>query len=121
MLFFKNKTISINNVGLIVELADNHIKKAIGLMYRKRLPYNNGMLFIFSKNKYLKFWMLFTRIPLSIAFINSEGIITEIINLFPGSLKTITSKEKIRFALEVNQNYFSENNIKTGDRVKGLH
>ncbi len=113
-------TISINGYNLIVEVADTAIKRTIGLMFRENLDWNNGMLFVFSKPEYASFWMKNTKIALSLAFIDKNGVITELLDLKPFDLRSKTSKNKISYVLEVNQGWFWKNGSKVGDIVKGL-
>ena len=61
-----------------------------------------------------------TQIPLSIAYIDKNGIITDILELKPFDLRGKSSKNKVCYALELNQNWFKKNGIKVGDYVKGL-
>ena len=74
------KVINRNNrvVKLFVEIADTGRKRMQGLMNRRSLKQNSGMLFIFPYKKKMNFWMKDTYIPLSIAYINQNGIINEI-------------------------------------------
>jgi len=60
-------------IGLTVQVADTQKKREKGLMFVKKLPENEGMLFVFSKKTYGQFWMKNTLIPLSIAFLDSDG------------------------------------------------
>ncbi|KHE93534.1 MAG: hypothetical protein SCABRO_00706 [Candidatus Scalindua brodae] len=75
------------------------------------------MLFIYPQEQNLSFWMKNTKIPLSIAFINSEEIITQIDSMTPYSLMSHTSKEKVKYALEMEQGWFSKNGIEVGNKV----
>jgi uncharacterized membrane protein (UPF0127 family) len=86
-------------------------------MFRDALDKDHGMLFIYPQEKNLSFWMKNTRIPLSIAFINSKGIITQIDSMTPYSLMSHTSKEKVKYALEMEQGWFRKNGIKIGSKI----
>ena len=68
---------------LFVELANTHIKQAYGLMDRKSLPDNNGMLFKFKYAHNLSFWMRNTYIPLDIAFLDDNGKVLQIESMAP--------------------------------------
>ena len=105
---------------LIVEVADTETEIMTGLMHRKELPWNEGMLFVFPKPENVGFWMKDTTIPLSIAFIDENGVITEILDLKPKDTTLKTSKKKVLYALEVNQGWFKKNGIEIGDVVKEL-
>jgi len=117
----KNNKLSINGKMLSVELANTPFKRSIGLMHRKYLDSESGMLFIFPENKKLSFWMKDTHIPLSIAYINVDGIITSIENLAPYDNSSIKSQTPCRYALEVNQGWFEKNKINVGDKIKWAH
>ncbi len=114
----KTEKIEINGVVLNVEIAETEKERATGLMNRKSLDSDSGMLFVFEGDGKLSFWMKNTYIPLSIAFINSDGIIREIRDMTPESLDPVISKNNVRFALEVNRGYFGEKGISAGDAVR---
>lgn len=107
-----------NKIYLNAEIADNEFRRRKGLMFRKSLPANEGMLFVFEYSQKLSFWMKNTYIPLSIAFIDSEGFIKEIYDMAPLNEHLIyTSNHPVRYALEVNKGWFAGNNIAPGCRV----
>ncbi|MDR2476486.1 MAG: DUF192 domain-containing protein [Treponema sp.] len=120
---FETAKISIERTGaapvaIQVELARTAEERSQGLMYRKGLPDGEGMLFIFEKDDTLSFWMKNTIIPLSIAFIASDGRIVEIKDMRPGGLNSVKSSRSVRYALEVPHGWFDRAGIKTGDVVK---
>ena len=100
------------------EIVKNHEDMAIGLMGRHALPKNAGMLFDFGKDQPLSFWMKNTYIPLQIAFIDSKGVVKRISSMAPLSTHSIRSNGDCRYALEVNEGWFDENNIRTGATVE---
>jgi uncharacterized membrane protein (UPF0127 family) len=104
-------------VHLQVELALSPEEQAQGLMYRKSLDEGQGMLFVFDRDKLASFWMKNTLIPLSIAYINSDGTILEIHDMRPEDLSLIRSSRSVRYALEVPQGWFSRAGIGPGDRA----
>ncbi len=107
-----------NAVYLNVEIADNEFRRRKGLMFRKSLPSNEGMLFVFEYDQKLSFWMKNTYIPLSVAFIDASGIIREVYDMVPLNEHIIySSKHSVRYALEVNKGWFDGNNIAPGCRV----
>jgi uncharacterized membrane protein (UPF0127 family) len=105
-------------VEISVETARTDEERAKGLMYRKVLPDGEGMLFIFDRDQQLSFWMKNTIIPLSIAFISSDGHIIEIKDMQPNDLNSVKSSRSVRYALEVPQGWFERVNVKAGDVVK---
>jgi uncharacterized protein len=97
------------------EVAHTTEQKARGLMHRTRLGDNDGMIFIFDGKTRANFWMKDTPLPLSIAFIDSRGVILEIADMKPFDETTIQSaSDQVAFALEMNQNWFSLNRVKPG-------
>jgi uncharacterized membrane protein (UPF0127 family) len=105
-------------VYITVEIARTEEERAQGLMYRKKLPDGEGMLFIFERDQQLSFWMKNTSIPLSIAFISSDGRITEIRDMQPHDLNSVQSSRSVRYALEAPQGWFTRAGIKPGDLMQ---
>jgi uncharacterized membrane protein (UPF0127 family) len=99
------------------EIASTHKQQERGLMYRKTMAKNSGMLFDFREDLPLAFWMKNTYLPLQIAFISNQGKILQIESMAPLSTKRIYSKKECRYALEVNDGWFDENGIKVGNYV----
>ena len=99
------------------ELASTQEKRNFGFMERKKIPDGTGMLFIFEYDQKLSFWMKNTPHPLSIAYIDSNGIIREIYDMTPFSLSSIESTVSVRYALEVPQGWLQKNNITPGDKI----
>lgn len=108
----------ISEYKLKVEIADEREERVEGLKFRKRLAENRGMLFVYEKESKLSFWMKDTVLPLSIAFIASDGTIREIRDMEPLSLNPVRSSRNVRYALEVNQGWFRNRGIKAGDKVQ---
>jgi uncharacterized protein len=111
---------SCGEVRVRVEVADDPAEQAKGLMYRKALGKNRGMLFIYPEERELSFWMKNTLIPLSIAFIDSERRIIDIQDMKPLDDRPphYVSSEPAQYALEVNQGFFKKRGVKVGDRVE---
>jgi uncharacterized membrane protein (UPF0127 family) len=105
------------SVAITVEIARTDEERSTGLMYRKKLPDGEGMLFVFDRDQQLSFWMKNTIIPLSIAFIASDGRIIEIIDMRPNDLNSVKSSRSVRYALEVPQGWFARVNVNPGDLV----
>ena len=100
------------------EIAQTQEERSKGLMYRKELPDGEGMFFIFERDEVLSFWMKNTFVPLSIAFITSDGRIVEIRDMYPHDESTVYSARSVRYALEVPQGWFSRAGVQNGDVVK---
>jgi hypothetical protein len=109
--------IKINGKSIHAEVVSTQKERMLGLMFREKLDKDHGMLFIYPQEQYLSFWMKNTKIPLSIAFINSNGEITQIEAMSPYSLIDHVSKEKGKYALEMEEGWFRKNGIKVGSKV----
>ncbi len=99
------------------EIAEKAEDRNRGFMERKNIPDGTGMLFIFDRDQILSFWMKNTPHPLSIAYIDSKGIIRDIFDMTPFSTASIISTGSVRYALEVPQGWFKKNGITKGDTV----
>jgi len=111
--------VSINGQNISVELAFTNDTRACGLSNRINLEKDNGMLFLFSNTRKRTFWMKNTHIPLSIAFIDASGTIVTIHQMEADQTHTTYhSYQPARYALEVNQGWFTLHGIKTGDKVE---
>ena len=88
------------------------------LMERTELAENAGMLFVFEEEQPLAFFMRNTLIPLSIAYINAEGVIVDIRDMEPLDETPIPSAEPAQYALEVNHGFFAEHGVEVGNRVE---
>lgn len=102
------------------EVASNYENRARGLMYRKELAPNAGMLFVFPHPAVQCFWMRNTLIPLSIAFIADDGMIIDIIDMTPMTENSHCSSSAVRLALEMEQGWFAKRGITIGKKIGGL-
>jgi len=102
------------------ELADTPKAREIGLMNRTSMPTNSGMLFIFEQKAGHCFWMNNTKIPLSIAFIADDGKIVNIEEMQADTTNNHCPKAAVRYALEMNKQWFSERAIVPGMVIQGL-
>jgi len=107
-------------IELDVEIANNSITRAKGLMGRSSLGENEGMLFIFNKSGIYSFWMLNTTIPLDAIYLSEEGTVVDIMEMEPCGLnitkcRLYTPKAEARYVLEVNQGFSKEHNIEVDD------
>ena len=104
--------------GFVVEVARTNEEKKRGLMFRKTLDANSGMLFLYQREALQLMWMKNTLIPLDILFIDKTGIITRIVErAVPHSLATISSRDKVLAVLELKGGLTSRLDIKRGDKV----
>jgi len=102
-----------------VELADDPATQERGLMYRRSMAPNAGMLFDFHQPAYVSFWMKNTILPLDMIFIRPDGTISTIAaNAKPYSLNLIRSAEAVRAVLEINAGRAAALGIEPGERVR---
>ena len=109
-----------DEVEVQVEIADSLDEQTRGLMHRTALTEDRGMLFVYADEEARSFWMKNTLIPLSIAYIDSEGRIVDIQDMNPldDEPPHYVSAEPARYALEVNQGFFEERGVKVGDKAE---
>jgi uncharacterized membrane protein (UPF0127 family) len=105
-----------------IEIAKDMRSRQLGLMHRKSMPHDHGMLFVYPEPQVLRFWMKDCAIPLSIAFLEEAGDHQlRVVNIddmqpfveIPGGV----SLKPVRLALEMNQGWFAEHGVKPGDVV----
>jgi uncharacterized membrane protein (UPF0127 family) len=101
-----------------VEVARTPEQRRKGLMHRSSIGENEGMLFVFERDRHLSFWMKNTEIPLSIAYISSDGEIREIRELEPHSERSVESSYAVRYALELPRGAFERAGAEVGDRLE---
>jgi len=109
--------VRVNEHVLFVEVARTTQQRRVGLSQRKRLRPDGGMLFILPRKDRPSFWMKDTYVPLDIAFLADDGAILQIEQMIPLSTDPITSKHRIRYALEVSGRYFADHGVHVGDRI----
>jgi uncharacterized membrane protein (UPF0127 family) len=102
------------------EVADTPVERARGLMLRKSLAANSGMLFVFPQPAVHCFWMKNTLIPLTIAFLDGDGTIVTLADMQPHDETSHCPERAVRYALEMEQGWFARRGIKTGDRIGGV-
>jgi len=117
-------TLHIDNASLNTRVAATTAQGERGLMYVTHLPDNDGMLFVLPLG-HAQFWMKNTLIPLSVAFIDKNGVILEIHDMQPADPnmpdselpRTDSDSDQVQYALETNLHWFSLNGIKPGDKL----
>jgi hypothetical protein len=101
------------------EVALTPAQRATGMMFRREMGASEGMLFAFSHAAPQCFWMRNTVLPLTIAFIDDDGTIVDLADMQPLDERNHCSSRPVRYALEMNQGWFSKRGIKPGFRLKG--
>jgi uncharacterized membrane protein (UPF0127 family) len=102
------------------EVASTDSERERGLMFRSKLPGNDGMLFVFEAPDKQCFWMHNTPLPLSIAFMADDGTIVNIEDMAAETDTSHCSLKPVRYALEMAQGWFTVKGIKAGDRIENL-
>ncbi len=102
------------------EVSDTFPTRMQGLMHRKSLAQNAGMLFVFDETAIHCMWMKNTLIPLSVAFLDERGAVVSIADMQPHSEQSHCAARPARYALEMNQGWFAKRGIKPGAKLRGL-
>ncbi|MFZ5493786.1 MAG: DUF192 domain-containing protein [Verrucomicrobiota bacterium] len=88
-----------------------------GLMHRRSLGNDEGMLFVFDRTQPMSFWMRNTEIPLDIGYFDAGGVLREIYPMYPRDERPVASRGRMQFALEMNQGWYRAAGVKPGDRL----
>jgi len=103
---------------IAAEVASTPAQIELGLMYRKELVANNGMMFILGHSPYQCMWMKNTLIPLSVAFMDRGGVILNIEEMLPQTLAYHCAGKPAEYALEMAAGWFRRKGIKPGSKVE---
>ncbi len=103
-----------------VEVADDPRERSRGLMFRREMARDHGMLFDFGAEEPASFWMENTYLPLDMIFIRADGTVESIAErTTPLSRRSVPSKGPVRYVLEINGGLSDELGIRPGDKVSG--
>jgi uncharacterized membrane protein (UPF0127 family) len=102
------------------EIAADFPTRAKGLMHRKSMDTNAGMLFVFDEASVHCMWMKNTLIPLSVAFLDEAGTVINTADMEPHSEQSHCAARQARYALEMNRGWFAARGIKPGMRLGGI-
>ena len=108
----------VKGIVIDVEVAITAAEQQRGLKNREELPEGRGMLFCYPASVEQKFWMKDTFIPLSIAFIEYNGTISQIEDMKPLDERPVASHLPVKYVLEVPQGFFEKNGIREGDKIE---
>jgi uncharacterized membrane protein (UPF0127 family) len=117
---FPHVTLTAGTVKISAEVAATQADREQGLMYRASLGPNEGMLFVFDEIAYHCFWMKNTEIPLSIAYIDDNGMVTDVQEMAAETEDNHCPTSGGRYALEMAKGWFAANGIKPGMQLQGL-
>lgn len=101
-----------------VEIADTPEERHVGLSGRREPAPDRGMLFIFPQPGLAQFWMKDTYVPLSIAFISSDGTVLDVQDMEPLSESLHSPDHPYQFALEVSRGFFEQRGLGVGSQVR---
>ena len=113
-------TLSVGIHLIHAEVAISDAERAQGLMFREKMGPNEGMVFRFNTTNQVCMWMKNTLLPLSVAFIDEAGNITNIEEMAPQTLDAHCANKPARYALEMNQAWFKKKNITAGSKISEL-
>ena len=102
------------------EVAATDQSRQLGLMNRRAMPQQRGMLFVFAQANTHCMWMRNTLLPLSVAFIDGDGVIVNIEDMQPQTEDNHCARKPARYALEMNIGWFAQRGIKPGSKLGGL-
>lgn len=102
------------------EVAADQANRMQGLMHRRSMAANQGMLFVFTRMDRHCMWMRNTYLPLSVAFLDEKGRILNIEDMAPQTESNHCAAAPARFALEMNRGWFSSKGLKPGQRIGGV-
>ena len=102
------------------EVAANDANRMQGLMFRKSMAANQGMLFVFPQRDRHCMWMRNTLLPLSVAFLDEDGRILNVEDMQPQTETSHCAAGPARFALEMNLGWFAGKGLKPGSRIGGI-
>ena len=102
------------------QLALTPEQHATGLMFRKEMPQQEGMLFVFPAATKQCFWMKNTILPLTAAFVADDGTIVNLADMKPQTTDSHCSEKPVRYVLEMNQGWFAKKCLKAGSKLSGM-
>lgn len=100
------------------QVASTPEQRATGLMWRRDMAPNEGMVFVFEAPLRQCFWMQNTYLPLTAAFIDDDGTIVNLADMQPQTTESHCSDKPVRFVLEMHQGWFARRGIGPGDRLR---
>ena len=108
-------------VKIDIEIADDDLKREQGLMYRRQMELNHGMLFIFEDEDLRSFWMKNTYLPLDILYLDASRKIVKIHeNVATLNEQSVPSDFPAKYVVEVNAGFSALYNLQVGDRMNFL-
>lgn len=113
-------TLRIAGRPVVAEVAATEQERATGLMFRRSLAADHGMVFVFGTPQRVCMWMKNTLVPLSVAFIGGDGRIVNLADMQPLSEAVHCSDGAVRYALEMPLHWFARHGVRPGAAIGGL-
>ena len=111
-------TIAVEGHPVRMQLAILQPEMERGLMHRRELGQDDGMLFVYLRPQRMGYWMRNTYVPLDIGFFNSAGALIEIYQMHPlEEFRLVSHNDQLQFALEMNQGWLKANAVRPGARL----
>lgn len=112
--------LSIGMYRIEAEVAATQENRMVGLMQRRSMPVNHGMLFVFTEQQRHCMWMRNTLLPLSVAFLDEQGRILNVEDMQPQTEDNHCAAKPARFALEMNLGWFKQKGLAAGTKINGV-
>ena len=119
-LDLQRATLQAGRQKISVQLARTPQQRQTGLMHRRSMPQQEGMLFVFDQPGVQCFWMKNTLLPLTAAFVDDDGTIVNLADMQPQTETPHCSARPVRYVLEMNQGWFKRHGVKAGTQLKWL-
>jgi len=116
----KTRLLSANGHPVRAEVASTMDALEMGLKHRSGLGWDDGLLMVLSTEKRVCIWMKDTLIPLSVAFMNGDGVVIDMADMAPGTNEPRCAGNNIRYVLEMNLGWFAVRGISRGSRINGV-
>ena len=109
--------VQLGNMPFVLEIADSYASRERGLMFRKSMPADHGMLFVFDHPEVLGFWMKNTHIALDIIYLDADGRVLTIKQMKPLDEKSVSSERPAKYAIEINAGMAQTAGVRQGDVI----
>ena len=119
-LDLERATLQAGRQKISVQLARTPQQRQTGLMHRRSMPQQEGMLFVFDQPGVQCFWTKHTLLPLTAAFVDDDGTIVNLANMQPQTETPHCSAKPVRYVLEMNQGWFKRHKVTPGMQLKWL-
>jgi uncharacterized protein len=110
--------VKIKDKHFALEVAATDKQREVGLMNRKSMPADHGMLFLFDKPRVRAFWMSHTTLPLDLIYLDEHGKVVDVLPLVPNDTTPIYSSSPILYAIELNRDAAGLADVHVGDHIE---